>query len=303
MRSSTVASAFAVSLFSLMSAACGGGGGGGSSVVPAAPAQVTLTPGSRSLTVAWAPVAGATEYNVYVASVPGVTDTNYGLLPEGAHAPATPHLSVTFDGLVEGGTYFVIVEGKSAAGTGPHSGELQTTLRPGTPGAPVMQPGIAEMDVTWSGVLGAASYDLYLGTEPGLTSTSAGGVHYPGIVPPFHMTGLENGKTYFALITATNAAGTSLDSPVSSGAPSGRGTFAEIPGLTGVAGLKDSVSGLFDGDTNVDFAVDQLGRLDRDRLPRRRRRHVRVRHGVPDGPPALRRDRPRPERRRHSSTS
>ena len=72
---------------SLFAAGCGGGGGGGGAAPSSAPAQVLLTPGSRQLTVGWSPVAGASSYNIYVASAPGVNNLNYGLMPDGLHVP------------------------------------------------------------------------------------------------------------------------------------------------------------------------------------------------------------------------
>src|SRR5262245_43579259 len=112
----------ALACSALVLAACGGGGGGGgSSPISAAPAGLSLTPSSRTLHVSWNALPGASAYHVYLAASPNVTPATYDELPEGQHAPGVHALNVRFEGLAEGGTYWVIVAGEGEAGEGPAS--------------------------------------------------------------------------------------------------------------------------------------------------------------------------------------
>jgi hypothetical protein len=61
----------------LFFSACGGGGGGSapSNSPPAAPQQVSASqgPGAQKINIAWAPVSGATSYNLYYSNAPAVS--------------------------------------------------------------------------------------------------------------------------------------------------------------------------------------------------------------------------------------
>src|SRR5258708_6695420 len=71
--------------FSLTLASCGGGGGGGSNPPPppSAPTGLSALSGNGQVTIAWNVVAGATSYNLYRATVSGVSKSNYATLPGG----------------------------------------------------------------------------------------------------------------------------------------------------------------------------------------------------------------------------
>lgn len=93
-------------------AGCGSGGGSGSdsSPVPAnstsAPVSTTSStsvPVSKQLTLAWDPVAGATSYNLYWSTAPGVTPAS------GTKISGITSTSYTQTGLAAGTTYYYVV--------------------------------------------------------------------------------------------------------------------------------------------------------------------------------------------------
>ena len=69
---------------------------------PAAPTEVTATPGNGQVTIAWTAVSGATSYNIYWSNTSGVTTAN-GTKITGA---ASPYVQ---SGLINGTTYYYVV--------------------------------------------------------------------------------------------------------------------------------------------------------------------------------------------------
>ncbi len=68
----------------------------------------------------------------------------------------------------------------------------------------------------WDLVSGAANYNLYLATAPGVTPTNylslPGGQKFSGVSPPYYISGLTNGVRYYVIATAMNKDGESLPS-------------------------------------------------------------------------------------------
>lgn len=82
--------------------------------------------------------------------------------------------------------------------------------RPGAPANVAAVAGDAEVELDWDPVARAERYIVYIAREPGITKenyqTLNGGGRYDfeGIQPPFVAGGLENGTTYFFVITAVS---------------------------------------------------------------------------------------------------
>jgi len=73
------------------------------------PTDVATASGDKSITISWAPVAGATSYNVYWSTSPGVS-VETGAKIAGVVSP------FTHDGLANGTTYYYIVTAVDARG-------------------------------------------------------------------------------------------------------------------------------------------------------------------------------------------
>jgi len=162
-------------------------------VPPAAPTGVIATPGNTQVTIYWNAVAGATSYNMYMASQTGVTKANYLSLPDGMmHAGITSPF--VHPALTNGVTYFFVMTALNVNGESVESTQARatpvasvpaqvTTLNP-TDGAiniPITQ------TVSWGPASGATSYDVYFG----------------GANPPFYLAATTTGTTYkpIALMT------------------------------------------------------------------------------------------------------
>lgn len=94
---------------------------------PSPPLFVMATPGDGQVTVAWDQIIRASSYNLYMASVPGVTKDNYSTLPDGMkHDGVTSPFVHT--GLTPGKTYYFVVTAIEDGVEGPNSREAAATL-------------------------------------------------------------------------------------------------------------------------------------------------------------------------------
>lgn len=75
--------------------------------VPAAPTGVAATPGAGQIKVSWNAVAGATSYNLYVATAPGVQEVPSGLPGYAIHLNVAS--GYVLSGLTNGTTYYLVV--------------------------------------------------------------------------------------------------------------------------------------------------------------------------------------------------
>ncbi len=116
---------FTVIILFIALPACGGGGG--TSSAPDAPANVVSVGGSGTVTTSWDDVDDATSYNMYMATMPGVTpvetgsDMSMGTMKyENVASPYTHEMGV----LTAGTTYYCIFTALNAYGESAASEEV-----------------------------------------------------------------------------------------------------------------------------------------------------------------------------------
>lgn len=176
---------FVVALLPLMFSACGDSRDTGNSsdagsnpaaqltapatTPPSVPPGVIVTSGNGEVTVSWEPVAGATSYNVYYLTYPGVTTAN-----SWQRTLAISGEPIT--GLTNTVTYYFVVTAVNEAGESTASVEVSARPMPALPGIPGnvrLTGGFAEATLHWQAVPYATSYNVYYGTSPGLPNSSS----------------------------------------------------------------------------------------------------------------------------------
>ncbi|MDR1785678.1 MAG: fibronectin type III domain-containing protein [Spirochaetaceae bacterium] len=187
--------------------------------VPAAPGRPTVTAASGQLTVSWAAVSGATDYEVWL----GISsDTSLlSAARTGLNITGDTTKTTIINGLSNGILYYVWVKAKNAVGT---SGFSQSatgtpTAATGAPSAPTgvtVTPGNKKLDVSWGAVTGATSYLVVYSTvnDVSLPAKTPQEVSEPS----YQITGLTNGTPYYVWVRSKNSAGTST-ATAASGAP------------------------------------------------------------------------------------
>jgi len=195
---------------------CGGGGGGDGStpLPPAAPSSVTANPGDNQATLSWSSVSGATSYNVYYRTAPGVTKAT-GTKVSGVQSPNV------VSGLTNGTPYYFVVTAVNSGGESAESAERSATPTstppPPAPTGVRATAGDNTVTVSWDAAAGATSYNIYYRTAAGVTKTN--GTPITGATSPRIVTGLTNGTTYYFVVTAANANGESTESSEVSATP------------------------------------------------------------------------------------
>lgn len=182
--------------------------------VPAAPSGVTATGGANQVTISWSAVSGATSYNIYWGTAPGVTTAATKITAAG-----NPYVQT---GLAASTTYYYIVTAVNAAGQSAASAQVSAATNapvitvPAAPAAVTAVGGANQVSISWSAVPGATSYNIYYATSSGVTKTS--GAKIINATSPYIQTGLAAGTTYYYIVTAANGAGEGLASTQASAA-------------------------------------------------------------------------------------
>ena len=202
-------------LLIFIAASCGGGGGNPSPAgAPGAPTGVTAVAGAGQARVSWDNVAGAASYNLYYSQTPGVTKST-GIEISNVTSPrvVTP--------LNNGTTYFFVVTAVNGTGESAESGQVSAALAPNPP--PPTPTGVTtvassgQVTINWDNATGATSYNLYYSQTPGVTKST--GTEISNVTSPRVVTPLNNGTTYFFVVTAVNANGESVVSSEVSAVP------------------------------------------------------------------------------------
>jgi 6-phosphogluconolactonase (cycloisomerase 2 family)/alpha-tubulin suppressor-like RCC1 family protein/fibronectin type 3 domain-containing protein len=180
----------------------------------AAPKGVTATATNGQITVSWTAATGATGYNLYYGTEPGVTTAS---LTKVVGAPSGSAIA----GLVNGTRYYLAVTAVNGSDESPLSAEV-SVLPLALPAAPTTvsaTAGIGQITVNWLPVSGASSYNIYYSTTSG---TGTGGIVVNNAAFGTTISSLTNGTTYYFIVTAVNAPG--------EGSPSAE-VFATVVGV------------------------------------------------------------------------
>ena len=171
---------------------------------PGAPVNLKAIPGDAQITLSWSPVSGATSYNLY-------RGTSAGGEAVSPHKSGLTSATFTDTSVVNGTAYYYVVTAIGHGGEGLASNEATATPEPSTPPlAPtflVATAGNNQVQLSWTGVLNTASYNVKRSTVTGgpytTVSTPAGSVTGTGYTDK----GVTNGTTYYYVVTAVNVAG------------------------------------------------------------------------------------------------
>jgi fibronectin type 3 domain-containing protein len=195
---------------------------------PAAPTGVTATRGNGQVTLAWTAVSGATSYNIYLSTTTAVTPTSGSLI-----ANATSPFIQT--GLTNGITYYYVIKAVNANGESTASTQVSCTPAPPAPTDVSTTPKNGGVTIAWTSVPGATSYNIYWSTATGVAPGN--GTRIPGVPTTFYThTPLNNGTTYYYVVTAVFTTGESAPSTQVSARPSATPAPAEPIGVTATLG-------------------------------------------------------------------
>jgi uncharacterized repeat protein (TIGR03803 family) len=181
---------------------------------PPAPIGVTAAGGNGFVNVRWSASQGATSYNVYEGVAAGgesATPVQSGLTGN----------SASIYNLSNGATYYFVVRGVNVGGSSPASSEVSATPTspPAAPTGVTAAAGNGFVNVRWRAVPGATSYNVYRGTTADGESSAPvqSGVTGSGA----SIYNLTNGTTYYFVVRAINAGGSSPASNEASVSPIG----------------------------------------------------------------------------------
>ena len=177
-------------------------------------------------------VNGATSYNIYWSTAPGVTPAN-GTKITGATSP------YVHTGLIAATTYYYVATAVNSVGESAPSLQVSatTTTAPTVPAAPIGVSAVGstnQVTISWANVMGATTYNIYWSTTAGVTTTT--GTKIIGATSPYVQSGLIAATTYYYIVTAENAVGESAPSAEFSATTS---SPVILPAPTGVTAIGD----------------------------------------------------------------
>jgi autotransporter-associated beta strand protein len=216
---------------------------------PAAPTGLSASPGAGQVVLDWSSVSGATGYAVKRSSVSGGPYTTI--------ATGLASTGYTDAGLSAGATYYYVVTALKSVAESPNSATAAATL-PTAPAAPTgltATAGDAQIALSWSASATATTYSVLRSATDG----SGYGLVASGLTATSHTdTSLVNGTTYYYVVTATNAVGTSGNSNQASATPAAPLSALEDWRLTHFGSSSATGSAADDADPDADGFANLL---------------------------------------------
>lgn len=201
--------------------------------------------------LAWDGVVYASAYRIYYA--PGSD------LSQADHSKTVEWESASFSGLTPGETYHFVVTAVNAGGESPASTAVSIRVPdiPAAPGNVTASGGDGAVTVEWDSVPNADSYTVYMSESESVSRTHYDASKTAG--SPCTFDGLEEGMTYYFVVTAENDDGVSDESEVASATTNvttGDLAITVLGGYDGAAGTMSKKSAgaevhLFDADWNL----------------------------------------------------
>lgn len=185
---------------------------------PAAPADLSATPGANQVTLQWTASAGASGASSYKIARSTTSGSGYSVIG----TVTSPTVSYTDTTAISGTTYYYVVAGVNTSGTGANSTEVSATPT-GMPQAPTglsVTTNYTSLTLKWTAALGApTSYNVKRSTTSGTEVILPAGT---GVTDTsFTDTTVTVGTTYFYTVSAVNGSGEGADSAEVSGTAPG----------------------------------------------------------------------------------
>ncbi|MBF0548658.1 MAG: hypothetical protein HQM08_29780 [Candidatus Riflebacteria bacterium] len=195
-----------------------------------APTGLSAIPSDGKMALSWNNVVGATGYNLYWKTQPGVNRTVGNRL-----LVSSPYLQT---GLTNGTSYYYVLTAFDGTSESLESDQCSAipskTPIPAAPTNVTLIPDDGKVTVSWNSVSGATNYNIYWATSAGVTP--ANGTKISAVTSPYVQINLTNGQKYYYVITSANSSG---ESPASeqvsttlNQVPAKPGNLTVVPGNT-----------------------------------------------------------------------
>lgn len=194
---------------------------------PAVPTGLNAASANGQVTLRWVGSDGATGYNVKRSGSSGGPYTTIATVT----TTETEYVDST---VAAGMSYYYVVAAVNDGGESADSNEAGATLAPAAPTGLKATPGNAQVTLTWTASAGATSYDVLRSTTSGDEYMQVGTT----ASPDYTDNSVDNGTTYYYVVSAVNSGGTSPNSVEVSATPTSPPppdfTISAVPGSRNV---------------------------------------------------------------------
>jgi hypothetical protein len=186
------------------------------SIPPNAPTGLNATSGTNLVSLSWTAATGSpTGYNVKRSTVSSGPYSTIGT--------TTAPTMIYNDSVLGGQVFYYVVSAVNGSGESTNSLQVSATPTLGAPAAPTglaATAGNAQVALTWTASSYATGYNVKRSTNSGGPFTSIGTTTSPTVTYS-DSSGLNNGTTYYYVVSATGTGGTGPDTAPVSATPVG----------------------------------------------------------------------------------